>query len=291
MAADRSQSAITHTLRQLVINIGRIGWQFVVAPVQSLRNILAIIVPFACQTLVIGVGILLTLRRHEPKHAKRTRAEPWDNAANARFVWNHARDYWIIWILKRIKMRVQTIGLERVDWAKGPYVLVSNHQSVMDIALIVATLPQSARFVAKKQLLRWPIVGWVIGLTQIIIDRDKGPEARKAILDAARNAPDLSIIVFAEGTRTADGSLGTFKTGAAELAIEMSAPIVPIAIDGTRAAMPKGFASLISLRSETQGYITYGEPVSLAEMFALDKKALTELVRSKIAGMLQSEAK
>lgn len=287
MATVRSQRSILSICGQAAIGFGHVVWQFVVAPIESVWNTVTIIVPFGWQTLAVGASILRMLHRHEPRRAGRHGIEPWDNAENARFVWREAREHWILWILRRLKVQMQTIGLERTDWTEGPYVLVSNHQSVMDIALIVSTLPHSAWFVAKKELLRWPIVGWVIGMTQIVIDREKGPEARKKILAAARSTSNLSVVVFAEGTRTADGELGLFKTGAAELAQEIGLPIVPIAIDGTRAALPKGFASLLSLEREPQVRITYGAPIPVSQMNGLDKKALMELVRTRIADMLR----
>lgn len=136
---------------------------------------------------------------------------------------------------------VDVSGLERL--APGTsYVYASNHVSFADIWVLFAVLPGSVRFVAKKELLSVPFFGRAVRASgQIPIDRTNLRDAFAAY-DAAALAirSGLSAIVFAEGTRSRDGSLREFKKGPFVLAIAAGAPVVPVLIQGTRDVLPPG---------------------------------------------------
>jgi 1-acyl-sn-glycerol-3-phosphate acyltransferase len=117
----------------------------------------------------------------------------------------------------------------------------------------------------------------------IFIDRQNAVAARRTIEEAARRIKSgQSVVIFPEGTRTRDGRLRPFKKGGFHLAIDSGADIVPMAIHGSRALMPRG-ATLIrpgDVRLEI------GEPIPTAGLGAGDRDRTLKLVRDRIAEML-----
>jgi 1-acyl-sn-glycerol-3-phosphate acyltransferase len=151
---------------------------------------------------------------------------------------------WARWIVKACGIEVQVEGLEKID-RNGSYVLISNHLSNFDIFVILAALPLTIRFVAKKELLRVPIFGQALALSNhIVIDRSnpEGAIARINARVADRSGGSFCILFFAEGTRSPDGKVHPFKKGGVTLAIRTGLPIVPMSISGTRKFLPKGHA-------------------------------------------------
>src|SRR5215475_1844323 len=116
--------------------------------------------------------------------------------------------HWVSWILATCRIEVECEGLDRID-SKQPYVFMSNHQSVIDTAAIVATLPVSWRFVAKRELVWIPFFGWALGLGgHVIIDRGHHDSAVRSLKRAAdRIRTGTNVIIFPEGTRSESGVL------------------------------------------------------------------------------------
>src|SRR5207245_6002502 len=115
------------------------------------------------------------------------------------------------------------------------------HHSIYDIPVLVASLPFQLRIVAKASLARFPVLGWHLRRGgDLFVDR-RHPD-RAGILKRWRSlvSDGLSLIIFAEGTRSWDGVVARFKAGSFLLAIEAGLPIVPLAVVGTRQVMPKG---------------------------------------------------
>jgi 1-acyl-sn-glycerol-3-phosphate acyltransferase len=147
---------------------------------------------------------------------------------------------WSWLILKTTGVRVAVEGLERIAPGKT-YVFVSNHQSIYDTPVVFASLPYQLRIIAKASLARFPVLGWHLRRGgHLFVDR-KRPD-RAGILKRWRAlvSDGLSLIIYAEGTRSPDGRVARFKAGSFLLAIEAQLPIVPVAVVGTRAVMPKG---------------------------------------------------
>jgi 1-acyl-sn-glycerol-3-phosphate acyltransferase len=146
---------------------------------------------------------------------------------------------WARLILRATGVRVRVTGLEHLDPASS-YVLAANHQSIYDIPIVFTTLPLQLRIVAKDSLGRIPFLGWHLHRTgHLLVDR-RNPGAgilkRMAqLVQAAR-----SLIVFPEGTRSVDGTVGRFKGGTFLLAIDAGLPVVPVSIAGSRFVMRKG---------------------------------------------------
>lgn len=121
-----------------------------------------------------------------------------------------------------------------------PFVAVSNHQSMADIP-VVSLLPWEMKWVGKKELFDIPVMGWLMKLAgDIPVDR-KDQGSRSSVLTRAQQRLDqgVSVMFFAEGTRSRDGRLKKFYDGAFALAIEAGVPVLPLAIDGTMDALPK----------------------------------------------------
>jgi 1-acyl-sn-glycerol-3-phosphate acyltransferase len=147
---------------------------------------------------------------------------------------------WSWLILKTTGVHVEVEGLSRIAPGKT-YVFVSNHQSIYDIPVLFASLPYQLRIIAKAALARFPVLGWHLRRGgHLFVDRTH-PD-RVGILNRWRALvrEGLSLIIFAEGTRSWDGRVARFKAGSFLLAIESGLPIVPLAVIGTRQVMPKG---------------------------------------------------
>ncbi|HEY0840972.1 MAG TPA: lysophospholipid acyltransferase family protein [Vulgatibacter sp.] len=159
------------------------------------------------------------------------------------------------------------------------YVVVANHESSAD-PFLLSRLPWDMRWVAKDELFRLPIAGWILRMGgDVPIRRGRGGSVR-AMLEACRSTlrDGLPVMLFPEGTRSPDGALLPFRDGAFELAIEAGVPVVPIALAGTRDCRPKG--SLWFGRAGAKARIL--EPVSTEGMTIDDVPALRERVRDRI---------
>ncbi len=140
-------------------------------------------------------------------------------------------------IIRTCGVTVEIEGLEHLRGLKS-YVLVTNHQSFFDIFAILAFMPGDIRFVAKKELLRIPLIGYTLRNNgHIVIDRQRGGKSIRRALEAARGS--YPICVFAEGHRFNDNSVHPFNEGAAWIAIATKLPCVPMAIMGSGAFFPR----------------------------------------------------
>jgi 1-acyl-sn-glycerol-3-phosphate acyltransferase len=246
------------------------AWRFLVDFRLAVRNTIIVLIAFG-RTVVVGGHVIRTLRR---------RGRAWDTRTRGRVVWGQAHRDWGQWIIEWAGIRLSVVGLDRVDWSQ-PHVIVSNHQSTLDIVVIAAVLPDG-RFVAKKEILAYPYVGSACrDGGQVLIDRANHGQAMATIRDGMRAWPDCNLLFFAEGSRTQTGALGEFKKGAFAIARETGLPIVPVAIDGTFAALPKG--SLLRLRRNPVVRVQVGFPVAPVE----EIPELTARVRSIIKDMIE----
>ncbi|RJP21064.1 MAG: 1-acyl-sn-glycerol-3-phosphate acyltransferase [Deltaproteobacteria bacterium] len=136
------------------------------------------------------------------------------------------------------KVRVE--GMESLP--AGGAVLVSNHQSLVDIPLLLSAFPRPVKFIAKRELGEIPLFGKAMAEAgNLFIDRDDPRDAVQMLRDASsRLQRGQLLVVFPEGTRSDDGSIGEFKPGAFYLAQKSGAPVVPVHIDGGCLALPKG---------------------------------------------------
>lgn len=123
---------------------------------------------------------------------------------------------------------------------RRPFVVVSNHESFADI-LLISYLPWEMKWLSKAELFRIPVMGWMMWLVgDIPVKRGFGPSAVEAMERCRRILRQrVSVMIFPEGTRSRTAELLPFKDGAFRLAIEAGVPILPLAVSGTRTALPK----------------------------------------------------
>ena len=161
-----------------------------------------------------------------------------------------------------------------------PGLVVSNHESEADIYLSTF-LPWDLKYLSKASVYDLPVMGWAMRLVDDIgVVRGDRRSGVKALIEVRRRIrAGVSVIVFPEGTRSRTGELLPFKDGMFRLAVDMQVPIQPVAIAGTRAALPPG--SL--LMGKATAVIRILEPVPTAGLTSQDVPALTERVRDQVA--------
>lgn len=178
----------------------------------------------AAYTLVLGVPAILVMLVIPNGDPLLWFARPW--------AWLIARSF---------GTRVVATGLERIP-RRGSCVLMCNHQSHFDIVALVLSLPIQYRILAKESLFRIPVFGWALWLAGFIpvdrSDREKAIRSVNRAVELVRRG--RSVVVFAEGTRSPDGSLLPLKKGGFHLAVGAGVPIVPVTIRGGRRVLPKG---------------------------------------------------
>jgi len=145
----------------------------------------------------------------------------------------------------------------------------------MDIFVQLAKLPDNVRMIYKKEINRVPILGWAMYCAGFVaLNRDKIREAMKSLDKAAeRVRKGLSVVIYPEGTRTKDGSIGEFKRGMFFLADKAKADIIPVTLKGTFEIMPMGSSRV---RPGTVEMII-GKPVAYQK-----NKQLLEELRSTV---------
>jgi len=183
-------------------------------------------------------------------------------------------------ILATCGVKLEIEGLERLPRA-GSYVLVSNHQSMFDIFAILAHVPGEPRFVAKQELGRIPLIGFIMRRAgHVMIDRARGGSSIRRALDVARRGHP--IVVFGEGHRFSDNRVHPFNDGAAWIGILTRLKCVPMAISGTAAFFPRR-AKIV--RPGRRMRIAIGEPIDTAGMRGADREALTRRLEDAVRAL------
>lgn len=148
---------------------------------------------------------------------------------------------WSLGLIRKARVHVQVEGLENVP--KDETVLfVSNHQGNFDIPILIGCIPKYKGFIAKVELEKIPIItNWMRQLQCVFMDRSNPRQSVKSIIEGANLLKQgHSMVVFPEGTRSADGAMGDFKAGALKLATRAKVNIVPVTISGSYKIMEKG---------------------------------------------------
>jgi len=201
--------------------------------------------------------------------------------------WLPPRGRWMYlcaWLWSHVVVRTSGLRLN-VRYAvplapdKG-YVFMPNHLSMMDIPVLLMTLPGETRMLAKRSLFRVPIFGW--GLTAggfIPVDRKDRSSAKETFAAAVRSLGEgRSILIFPEESRSLDGALQPLKSGGFLMALKTGFPIVPVGLSGTFEARPRG--SFVNRPQRVD--VCYGEPIDAAAYGVRRKKELMEEVRARV---------
>jgi 1-acyl-sn-glycerol-3-phosphate acyltransferase len=191
---------------------------------------------------------------------------------------------WSRLLLRMAGVRVELVGAEHLD-ARQRYVYVANHASLFDIPVLLATIPDNIRIMYKRELGRIPVFGWGLRLSPFVpIDRERSRDAA-AQLEATISsmATGASVVVFPEGTRSADGTLGAFRRGAFALAARAGRPIVPVVLEGTATILPARSFRLRggAVRCIILEAMTLPHPPSRA-----DEKQALETVRARMESVM-----
>lgn len=168
-------------------------------------------------------------------------------------------------------------GLEHVASAT-PYVVMSNHASLMDIPALIATFPGVLRMVTKEELTRVPIWGRAMIASGFIpIDRSNRERAIEQLeLAKQRLREGIAVWIAPEGTRGRGRVLEPFKKGGFHLARQLGAPILPAFVDGTSTMLPR---DAVRVAHDVDVVVRYGEPISAD---VEDVAALMQRVREAI---------
>jgi 1-acyl-sn-glycerol-3-phosphate acyltransferase len=198
--------------------------------------------------------------------------------AIARYLWGKV-------LVKIAGIRLKVITASDIDWNRI-YVVTANHASQMDIPSLFSGLEMPIRFMAKKSLFYIPVFGWSMWAANFIpVSRSSGKKARRSVDAAAgkiKKGP--SLMVFPEGTRTPDGEIQKFKSGAFILAIKAQTPILPVAIRGSYKILPKDTMKMTPGPIE----LIIGKPIFTDNMTIADKEALKSTVQSRIIQMVKT---
>jgi 1-acyl-sn-glycerol-3-phosphate acyltransferase len=188
---------------------------------------------------------------------------------------------WGRWILKVCGIHVDVEGAQHLDHHRS-YVMVSNHLSNFDIFATLGAVPVDIRFVAKKELLRLPVFGQALALSDhIVIDRSN-PEAAIARINervAQQIDSGFCLLFYAEGTRSRDGRVHEFKKGGVTLALRTGLPIVPMSVSGTRKFLPR---SHVIIRPRGRVKIVLGRPIETKDYPLARRDELNQQVRDAI---------
>ena len=188
--------------------------------------------------------------------------------------------------LALVGVRVKVTGLERLD-PKQSYIFTPNHQSLIEVPLFVTYLGRNPAYLAKKEVFKYPIFGFGIGLMGVVpVDRSN----TKSAVESARLATEnlrrgKSYVVYPEGTRSPDGRVLPFKKGAFMMAIEAGVPVVPVTISGGTQIMPKAQVKVYP----STVHITIHEPISTKEYSKDNVHELIAKARAKILSALSEE--
>ena len=162
---------------------------------------------------------------------------------------------------------------------RNPYVMVSNHESFVDM-LLISHLKIEMKWLSKEAILKIPLVGWMMKMSGDVSLVRGDPSSGAAALKVCETWLDrkMSVMIFPEGTRSLDGEIRAFKDGAVRLAITTGTPILPMAVHGTRSALRKHDWRMGNTKAEVRVL----EPISTEGMTEEDIPVLRERVRDLI---------
>jgi len=176
--------------------------------------------------------------------------------------------------------RLTIDGAEHAPHGKACF-FAGNHQSALDIPVLIAARRGCVRFMAKKSLFRIPVFGWAMWRSgHVPIDRSSARAAHKSLermLVCLRRDP-ISFVVFPEGTRSIDGQLLPFRKGAMKICQRAELGIVPFTINGSLAVVKRGE---FRVRPGPIG-LRFAEPISAVEAGAMSPDELRDRVREAV---------
>ena len=200
------------------------------------------------------------------------------------WIYHQVPRVWSRWILWAAAVKVEAYGIEHVS-APRAQIIAANHASWFDVLALAAVIPKRYRFITKKELGRVPLWGlaWR-SAGHISIDRTDTASAVASLERAGTlmREDNSVVVIYPEGTRSADGSLQPFKKGAFVLALQTHIEIVPAAVLGAHHVLPKHGWRVRSGRI----IVRFGPPISTVEYDDGHREALMRRVRTEIEKLL-----
>lgn len=192
--------------------------------------------------------------------------------------------HWASNLLKLSGCEVEIVGDENIPKDRN-VLFVSNHQGNFDIPMLVKYLDKPKGFIAKEELEKVPLLrDWMKAVKSVTMNRNNPRESILAIKQGVELLKQgYSLVLFPEGTRSRDGSLGDFKAGGLKLATKSKVDVVPITIDGTMDIMQKD--SLIIKPAKVR--VTVSPVIDMSE-YQGDTKELAEQLKTIISKNLQN---
>jgi len=188
---------------------------------------------------------------------------------------------WSKFTIKIIGIDLEVKGLENVP--KEPCVFIGNHSSILDIPILLCTVNRSIGFIAKKEILKTPVIGyWLTRSNCVALDRENPRTAIAAINNAIQNIKEGgSMAIFPEGTRNKEGKVGEFKKGSLKLATKSKAPIIPMSIERASRAFEDTREFV-----PTKIKLVFGEVIDTKNLSKEEELNLTESIRNTIISNL-----
>jgi 1-acyl-sn-glycerol-3-phosphate acyltransferase len=190
--------------------------------------------------------------------------------------------HWPFWIFCRVWIRVSVEGKEHLDPSQGGLMLI-NHQSYLDPLIVAVMLTRPVSFLARDNLFRIPILGWVLRATWVIpISREatRSGSIRTAVERLSRG---FLVGMFPEGTRSSGTTVTPLRPGFLAVARRTDQPVYPVGICGTDRALPRGAWFIRPVRIQ----VVYGPALSIAEREQLqrddDDSALCKLIHARVS--------
>jgi 1-acyl-sn-glycerol-3-phosphate acyltransferase len=181
---------------------------------------------------------------------------------------------------------IEAKGLENIP--DEPCLFVGNHCGYFDIVTTGAIIPGGVGYVAKDSIKKVPFLAdWMVLIHCLFLNRDDIKEGLKTIQEGAQNIKDgYPMFIFPEGTRYPTGEPGEFKGGSLKMAQRSKAPIVPVAITGSRDIFENN--SGLKIKPGTV-HITFGKPFRLTDLSKEEKRFAAEYTRNLIVEMQKEQ--
>lgn len=194
---------------------------------------------------------------------------------------------WSWLILKTTLSPTSVIGFDRLDRSRT-YVFAVNHVSALDIPMLYVHLPFQFRIMAKRELFRYPFLGWHLRRSgQLPIDRDNALASMRSLnraVDSLRSG--MPLVVFPEGGRSASGQVQSFMSGAFYIAIKAKVDVIPMALVGTYEVLPMNTFHI----KPGPMHLLIGEPIPTSGYGLRDMDVLASRVQQAVEELYYSRS-
>lgn len=202
----------------------------------------------------------------------------------ANFVWRAL--YWPVWLFFKIWIRLECTGLENLDSSKGGLLLI-NHQSYLDPLLAAFFLGRPVSFLARDNLFRIPVLGWILRKTYVIPISREATRSGSIRLAIERIEEGFLVGIFPEGTRSPVPEPQAFRPGFLAMLRRTSQPVYPVGLTGSQRALPRGAWFVRPARI----HVAYGKPFTSEELEMVksgNDVDFCELARQRVAACIRT---